>query len=191
MQPTRPEDALCFWPPSSSHPDGAPLAGPPPGPAAPTQTIHGPNYGRTRENEPWPETKPRRQNSRRIATRNHLTAAAAITQRAAHGRTLAAPCADDIARPRAWTPTRFTGNPALQVGGGRFSLIRSTTGIRIPSSVYTRRSEKFDTNGIFSSRRSEQVQSRQAAARAAAGGGAWVEARSRGELGGGAAAIGG
>ncbi|KZV41548.1 WPP domain-interacting protein [Dorcoceras hygrometricum] len=87
----------------------------------------------------------------------------------------------------AWLRPDSQGIRHFNVGGGRFSLIRSTTGIRIPSSVCTRRSDEFDTNGISSSRRSEQVRSRQAAA----GGGAWVEARPRGELGGGAAAIGG
>ncbi|KZV43777.1 hypothetical protein F511_42727 [Dorcoceras hygrometricum] len=70
----------------------------------------------------------------------------------------------------AWLRPDSQGIRHFNVGGGRFSLIRSTTGIRIPSSVCTRRSDEFDTNGISSSRRSEQVRSRQAAARAAARG---------------------
>ncbi|KZV14161.1 hypothetical protein F511_44250 [Dorcoceras hygrometricum] len=50
-------------------------------------------------------------------------------------------------------------------------LIRSTIGNRTPSSVCTRRSDEFDTNGISTTRLSEQVRSRQAAAARQVGGG--------------------
>ncbi|KZV55434.1 hypothetical protein F511_40847 [Dorcoceras hygrometricum] len=46
------------------------------------------------------------------------------------------------------------------VGGGRSSLIRPTTRNVTPSSAYTRRPDEFGTNGISSTRRSEQVRSR-------------------------------
>ncbi|KZV48566.1 hypothetical protein F511_32102 [Dorcoceras hygrometricum] len=46
------------------------------------------------------------------------------------------------------------------VGGGRSSLIRSTTRNTVPSSACTRRPYEFGTNGISSTRRSEQVRSR-------------------------------
>ncbi|KZV50473.1 hypothetical protein F511_34917 [Dorcoceras hygrometricum] len=38
---------------------GALPAGPPPGPAGPNLTSHGPNHGRTREHEPWKGGAPR------------------------------------------------------------------------------------------------------------------------------------
>ncbi|KZV36193.1 hypothetical protein F511_20092 [Dorcoceras hygrometricum] len=66
--------------------------------------------------------------------------------------------------PRRLAPTNFTRKLALQRLAVVVLLIRSTTGITTPSSVYTRKHEESFTGGISSSRWSEQVQPRQAAA---------------------------
>ncbi|KZV25057.1 hypothetical protein F511_14649 [Dorcoceras hygrometricum] len=72
-------------------------------------------------------------------------------------------------------PTNFTRKLALQRLAVVVLLIRSTTGITTPSSVCTRKREESFTDGISSSRWSEQVQPRQAAAHG--GGGARRAAR--------------
>ncbi|KZV54740.1 ABC transporter C family member 10-like [Dorcoceras hygrometricum] len=61
---------------------------------------------------------------------------------------------------RRLAPTSFTGKLALQRLAAVVLRIRSTTGNTTPSSVCTRRSDEFTTNGISLSRWSEQVQPR-------------------------------
>ncbi|KZV34407.1 hypothetical protein F511_33774 [Dorcoceras hygrometricum] len=61
---------------------------------------------------------------------------------------------------RATATVPACGGYSATVGGGRSSLIRSTTGNTTPSSACTRRPDEFGTNGISSTRRSEQVRSR-------------------------------
>ncbi|KZV32076.1 hypothetical protein F511_32949 [Dorcoceras hygrometricum] len=61
-------------------------------------------------------------------------------------------------------PTNFTRKLALQRLAVVVLRIRSTTKITIPLSVCTRKHDKCFTDGISTSRRSEQVQPRQAAA---------------------------
>ncbi|KZV55037.1 hypothetical protein F511_10159 [Dorcoceras hygrometricum] len=64
-------------------------------------------------------------------------------------------------------PTSFMRKPALQTVGGGRSSIRSTTGIKTPSSACTRRPDEFSTDGNSSARWLEQVRRR------GGGGGAW------------------
>ncbi|KZV29187.1 hypothetical protein F511_30660 [Dorcoceras hygrometricum] len=68
---------------------------------------------------------------------------------------------------RRLAPTSFTRKPALQTVGGGRSSIRSTTGIKTPSSACTRGTDEFSTDGNTSARRPERVQRR------GGGGGAW------------------
>ncbi|KZV20463.1 hypothetical protein F511_26636 [Dorcoceras hygrometricum] len=70
----------------------------------------------------------------------------------------------------AWLQPNSQGIWLFKVGGGRPSLIRSTTGNTTPSSACTRRPDEFGTNGISSARRSEQVRSRRRRKGAAADG---------------------
>ncbi|KZV54061.1 serine/threonine-protein kinase rio2 [Dorcoceras hygrometricum] len=70
---------------------------------------------------------------------------------------------------RRLAPTDFTRKLALQRLAVVVLPIRSTTGIMTPSSVCTKKHDKFITDGISSSRWSEQVQPRRQ--RTAAGGG--------------------
>ncbi|KZV32556.1 hypothetical protein F511_21905 [Dorcoceras hygrometricum] len=65
---------------------------------------------------------------------------------------------------RRLAPTNFTRKLALQRLAVVVLLIRSTTGITTPLSVCTRKYDESFTDGISSSRWSEQVQPRQAAA---------------------------
>ncbi|KZV16999.1 hypothetical protein F511_13584 [Dorcoceras hygrometricum] len=67
---------------------------------------------------------------------------------------------------RRLAPTSFTRKPALQTVGGGISSIRSTTGIKTPSSACTRRTDEFSMDGNSSARWPEPVRRR--------GGGAWV-----------------
>ncbi|KZV45384.1 hypothetical protein F511_05548 [Dorcoceras hygrometricum] len=60
----------------------------------------------------------------------------------------------------AWLQSDSQGIWIFKVGGGRSSLIRSTTGNTTPSSACTRRRDEFGTNGISSTQRLEQVRSR-------------------------------
>ncbi|KZV49198.1 hypothetical protein F511_42012 [Dorcoceras hygrometricum] len=71
---------------------------------------------------------------------------------------------------RCLAPTNFTRKLALQRLAVVVLRIRSTTGITTPSSVCTRKRDEFITDGISSSRWSEQVQPQQQGT--AAGGGA-------------------
>ncbi|KZV54058.1 hypothetical protein F511_23436 [Dorcoceras hygrometricum] len=64
-------------------------------------------------------------------------------------------------------PTSYTRKPALQTVGGGRSSIRSTTGIKTPSSACTRRTDEFSTDENTSARWPEQVRRR------GGGGGAW------------------
>ncbi|KZV22332.1 hypothetical protein F511_05286 [Dorcoceras hygrometricum] len=68
-------------------------------------------------------------------------------------------------------PTNFTGKLALQRLAIVVLRIRSTTGITTPSSICIRKLDEFITDGISSSRCSERVQPRQAAAAMARCGG--------------------
>ncbi|KZV28540.1 hypothetical protein F511_39744 [Dorcoceras hygrometricum] len=68
---------------------------------------------------------------------------------------------------RRLAPTSFTRKPALQtVCGGRLRLIRSTTGIKVPSSACTRSPDEICTDGNSSSLWPEQVRRAKAAAAA-------------------------
>ncbi|KZV49382.1 hypothetical protein F511_10922 [Dorcoceras hygrometricum] len=60
-------------------------------------------------------------------------------------------------------PTNFTRKPALETVGGGRSSIRSTTGIKTPSSACTRRPDEFSAGGNTSARWPEQVRRRAAA----------------------------
>ncbi|KZV47118.1 hypothetical protein F511_14863 [Dorcoceras hygrometricum] len=71
-----------------------------------------------------------------------------------------APESGTLLASRRLAPTSFTGKLALQRLAAVVLRIRSTTGITAPSSVCTRRPDEFITNGISSSRRSEQVHPR-------------------------------
>ncbi|KZV27834.1 hypothetical protein F511_28335 [Dorcoceras hygrometricum] len=82
---------------------------------------------------------------------------------------------DTLLASRSLAPTNFTRKLALQRLAVVVLLIRSTTGITTPSSVCTRKRDESFTDGISSSRWSEQVQPRQAAAHG--GGGARRAAR--------------
>ncbi|KZV38963.1 GDSL esterase/lipase [Dorcoceras hygrometricum] len=64
-------------------------------------------------------------------------------------------------------PTSFTRKPALQTIGAGRSSIRSTIGIKTPSSACTRRPDEFSTDGNTSAPGPEQVRRR------GGGGGAW------------------
>ncbi|KZV25478.1 hypothetical protein F511_05528 [Dorcoceras hygrometricum] len=97
---------------------------------------------------------------------------------AAHRRpdsvlTLRAPCAQCVrtgaatcahSSRRCLAQTNFTMKLALQRLAVVVLRIRSMTEITIPLSICTRKHEKCFTDGISSSRRSEQVQPRQTAA---------------------------
>ncbi|KZV50702.1 hypothetical protein F511_19614 [Dorcoceras hygrometricum] len=61
---------------------------------------------------------------------------------------------------RRLAPTSYTRKPALQTVGGGRSSIRSTTGIKTPSSACTRRPDEFSTDGNTSARWPEQVRRR-------------------------------
>ncbi|KZV27306.1 hypothetical protein F511_17210 [Dorcoceras hygrometricum] len=74
-----------------------------------------------------------------------------------------------MTRPRRLAPTNFTRKLALQRLAVVVILIRSTTEITTPSSVCTRKRDESFTDGIFSSRWSEQVQPLQAAAHGGGG----------------------
>ncbi|KZV20481.1 hypothetical protein F511_39139 [Dorcoceras hygrometricum] len=110
--------------------------------------------------------------------RGQLPSASARTLRATILRTIAHA---DAARgvqlqcARRLAPNNFTRKLALQRLAVVVLLIRSTTGITTPSSVCTRKHDESFTDGISSSRWSEQVQPRQAVAHG--GGGARRAAR--------------
>ncbi|KZV17589.1 hypothetical protein F511_22333 [Dorcoceras hygrometricum] len=76
--------------------------------------------------------------SRRMALRQHPTTAQHIVRGCW-------PRPATMRGQRAWrlAPTNFTRKPALQTVGGGRSSIRSTTGIKIPPSICTRRSDGF------------------------------------------------
>ncbi|KZV35226.1 hypothetical protein F511_42365 [Dorcoceras hygrometricum] len=73
-------------------------------------------------------------------------------------RTLSSSIADGRQlRLKRLAPTSFTGKLALQRLAAVVLRIRSTTGITAPSSVCTRRAEKFVMNGISSSRLTHRI----------------------------------
>ncbi|KZV43979.1 carboxyl-terminal-processing peptidase 1, chloroplastic [Dorcoceras hygrometricum] len=73
---------------------------------------------------------------RRKFSRDANSAATQIQQRRLH-------LLHEASESRRLAPTSFTRKPALQTVGGDRSTIRSMTGIKIPPSIYTRRSDEF------------------------------------------------
>ncbi|KZV28848.1 triacylglycerol lipase [Dorcoceras hygrometricum] len=66
----------------------------------------------------------------------------------------------ELPRETRLAPTNFTRKPAFQTVGDGRSSIRSTTGIKTPSSACTRRTDEFSTGGNTSARWPEQVRRR-------------------------------
>ncbi|KZV55655.1 hypothetical protein F511_32138 [Dorcoceras hygrometricum] len=125
-------------------------------------------------------------NVRRKAARCCPSAACMVRQKMAHNRAdkreASSLWSAAMRGQRAWrlAPTSFTRKPALQTVGGNRSSIRSTTGIKTPSSACTRRPDEFNTDGKSSARWSEQVRRR-----GGGGGGAWWRPAAAAALGGG------